>query len=360
MIITCPNCQTKYQVTYEAIGSAGRKVQCASCQKSWQQAAMPDVTTPRKPDLKIVDPLDAESDRLFDRIEEEALDQAIAEEEEAFSGEKPRSIDPVVPAKAKKRESAAELQERQKALSRRQRAMVSRLPMARLRLGARIGGGVVLAAILLVGYFGRVQVVERSPDMAGLYAAIGLGVNVQGLELEGLQSSRSVADGRDVLVVSAQIVGVMAEPVPVPPVLVSLLDATGHTVYEWSVAPRIRDLMAGERATFDTRLPLPPAEASRVRLSFGGTRAAPSGAEGVVTGGTGEVTPLPVAGMHAEPDHAPVAEHGEEAHAPVAAHDDDEHADAAAPVDAHAEAEHGDDSHEAQTPVEAHPPAVHH
>ncbi len=37
MIITCPNCQTKYQVTYEAIGSVGRKVQCAHCQQAWQQ-----------------------------------------------------------------------------------------------------------------------------------------------------------------------------------------------------------------------------------------------------------------------------------------------------------------------------------
>jgi len=37
MIITCPHCQTKYQVAYEAIGSAGRKVQCAQCRQAWQQ-----------------------------------------------------------------------------------------------------------------------------------------------------------------------------------------------------------------------------------------------------------------------------------------------------------------------------------
>ena len=39
MIITCPHCQTKYQVTYEAIGSVGRKVQCAHCHKAWTQEA---------------------------------------------------------------------------------------------------------------------------------------------------------------------------------------------------------------------------------------------------------------------------------------------------------------------------------
>ena len=37
MIITCPHCQTRYQVTYEAIGSTGRKVQCAHCQQAWSQ-----------------------------------------------------------------------------------------------------------------------------------------------------------------------------------------------------------------------------------------------------------------------------------------------------------------------------------
>lgn len=334
MIITCPNCQTKYQVTYEAIGSAGRKVQCANCQKSWQQAAMPDVTPAKKPDLRVVTPEDVESDRLFDTIEEEALDKAIAEEEQAVTGEQPKPVDPVVPPKPKKRESAAELQERQKALSRRQRAMVSRLPMARLRLGARIVGGVTLAAIFVIGYFGRVQIVEQSPDMAGLYAAIGLGVNVQGLELENLQSSRSMAEGRDVLVVSAQIVGVEAKPVSVPPVLVSLLDASGHPVYEWTVTPRVQDLMAGERATFDTRLPLPPAEASRVRLSFAGARAAGSD---------------PAAShSSAQP---PVVEAGHGVTASPDAHEP------APPAEAHSPEPPAEDNH---SPVEAHAPAVHH
>lgn len=337
MIITCPNCQTQYQVTYEAIGSAGRKVQCANCQKSWKQAAMPDVT-PRKPELRIVDPVDAESDRLFDAIEEEALDRALAEEEQASSPEGAGSSDPVLPAKGSKRQSAAELQERQKAFSRRQRAMVSRLPMARLRLGARIVSGTLLALIVLGGYFGRVQIVERVPDMAGVYASIGLGVNVQGLEIENLQSSRSIADGRPVLVVSAQIVGVMPRPVSVPPVLVSLLDDTGHAVYEWSVTPRVRDLMAGERATFDTRLPLPPSDASRVRLSFGGARSGANGSEDADA-------------------VARAADQGTETHQPVMAEGHEAEHHAAAP---HGASSHDAQEHAVETPVEAHAPAVHH
>ena len=71
MIITCPHCQTKYQVTYEAIGSAGRKVQCAHCQQAWQQR-----------------PLDKNDDtpahkQAFEAMAEDGLDEALTAEEQA-------------------------------------------------------------------------------------------------------------------------------------------------------------------------------------------------------------------------------------------------------------------------------------
>lgn len=170
--------------------------------------------------------------------------------------------------------NAAELKQRQADFSRRQNALSSRLPLARLRRGARLASVLLLSAVLCTGYFGRVQLVERYPELAGIYASIGLGVNVVGLEFTKLQTLRSLSQGKDVLTVSAQIVGVSRKPVPVPPVVVSLLDESGRAIYEWSVNPRVPDLMIGETATFDTRLTLPPADAQRVRLSFanlGGT-----------------------------------------------------------------------------------------
>lgn len=273
MIITCPNCQTKYQVAFEAIGSAGRKVQCASCNQSWQQ--VPEAA-PRT-DLRMVPDAGPEVDTMFQSLDEAALDAAIEAEDEQKA--LPRPIDPVEPMR--KPENPAELRARQKAFSRRQTAMVSSLPLARMRRTARVIATCMLVAVLATAYLGRAQIVERFPDLAGIYEAVGLGVNVVGLELSSLHSMRSLSDGKEVLVVSAQIVGLMQHPVAVPPVLVSLLDDHGVAIYEWSVAPRIRDLMAGERATFDTRLPLPPAEARSVRLSFAGNGPANTGDAGV-------------------------------------------------------------------------------
>jgi predicted Zn finger-like uncharacterized protein len=268
MIITCPHCQTKYQVTYEAIGSAGRKVQCAHCHQAWNQdpkTAGPERSPPKDP----------ESDQLFEQMAEDALDEAMAAEESAAVSEvrKPAPKAKAAPASAPAPApgaDAAELQKRQQAFDRRRHAMISSLPLARLRRGARLAGTVILLGMVAGAYFWRVPIVERYPDLAGLYEQVGLGVNIVGLDFSNLETLKSLSGGNEVLSVSAQIVGQSSRPVAVPPVVISLLDEAGHAVYEWSVSPRVQDLMVGERATFDTRLSLPPSEAVRVRLSFAG------------------------------------------------------------------------------------------
>lgn len=301
MIITCPHCQTKYQVTFEAIGSAGRKVQCAHCHRAWnQEPSAPDDALPPPPAA------DAESDRLFDAMAEDALDEAMAAEESAAALAKSRpEAAPVRPAAGA---DAVEMQKRQVAFKRRQNAMNSSLPMARVRRAARVAGVVLLAGIMAGAYFGRMTIVERYPDLAGLYEAVGLGVNVVGLDFSNVETLKALSGGNDVLTVSAQIVGRSPTPVPVPPVVVSLLDAAGHAVYEWSVTPGVRDLMLGERATFDTRLSLPPSEAVRVRLSFAGIGASGErGPAGNVSTADGQPAPTPQTDHAAEPAHAPAA-----------------------------------------------------
>ena len=255
MIITCPHCQTRYQVALEAIGARGRKVQCAHCQKAWSQKPVdPDATDDADPQVR--------------NVAEDALDDALISEERRVAAERLAVAEKTSAADAKL--DPALIRNRQRAFSRRQHAMESRLPLARLRRGARVLGTVVLVGLIAGGYFGRVQVVEQFPAMAGAYAAIGLPVNVIGLEFDKLTTLRTLRDGKEILIVSADIVGVQKAPVVVPAVVVTLIDDEGNGLYQWSVTPEARDLMAGERTSFETQLLLPPSTAARVRLSFTG------------------------------------------------------------------------------------------
>ena len=284
MIITCPHCQTRYQVAFDAIGSAGRKVQCAHCNRAWQQ----DRAEPEAPEPE---------DKLFDVMAEEGLDQALAEEAKRAAAEAaakpavatepvepgPRGTGKVDPALAKKR---------QRAFNRRQNTMFANLPLGRVRRAARYVGAFGLAGIIGIAYFGRTMIVDQFPSMAGVYASVGLGVNVVGLDFAKVNTLQTLRNGKEVLVVSAEIVGLNRSPAVVPPVIVTLLDTHGEGIYEWSVTPSVRDLMAGEHVVVETQLTLPPGEASRVRLSFTG---------GASSGASGEGQAPSAAAAHAAP-----------------------------------------------------------
>ena len=314
MIITCPHCQTKYQVTYEAIGSVGRKVQCAHCQQAWQQRPL-DKEVPATPAQRQASEAIAE-DGLDDAMETEAR-SAVSETAKRLVQEKRAEEMLHKAAAVVHKAEAAVLRKRQKDFSKRQNAIVADLPLARLRRTMRIIGGLALVAIVATAYFGRHGVVERFPAMAGIYEAVGLGVNVVGLEFSNVTTVQTSRDGKEVLSVSAQIVGLMPDPVRVPAVVVTLLDSHGQGVYAWSVTPAVRDLMAGERSTFDTQLTMPPGEAASVRLSFAGGSSMPIIPEGVDIAVPSEGHGAPTG--HAEPgEPAAPAETNEHA-APAAA-----------------------------------------
>jgi len=273
MIITCPHCSTRYQVAYEAIGAAGRKVQCAACHRDWQEK-------PSAPE-----PEDETADRIFDSFAEDGLDEAMMAEERALSArietrlaveraKAEAAAAPPPPAAPAAPEDPTAAKRRQRAFSKRRRLLNRDLPMARMRRVARIGVLVALVGLVAGLYLGRGPVVRQFPQLAGLYAALGVPVNVVGLDFAGLETRRLLREGREVLDVGAEVVGLEPRAVSVPPVVVALTDAKGAIIYQWSVTAPTKTLVAGERVRVETQLPAPPPEAVGVRLSFAGADAA--------------------------------------------------------------------------------------
>ena len=103
-------------------------------------------------------------------------------------------------------------------------------------------------------------------------------MNVVGLEFEDSKTLTSYRGGKPVMLITSRIRSVASQTVPVPPVLISLLDAAGATVYEWTVTPQAKEMNPGEVFEFSTEVSAPPQGAVTVRLTFTTLRAGAAGA----------------------------------------------------------------------------------
>lgn len=194
MLIACPSCASEYQIPTERVGLDGRSVRCAACRETWfitadeVSAAVEAEMTEAM--MAAVGPGAAkgrgEAQAALDAWES-ALAQAEPPASAAPAGESSGvgapSDDPAPPA-------------------RRPRKAAPR--PARRRLPVAVGIG--LAACLALALLGRGAVVRWVPQSAGLYARIGLPVNLRGLELRDVVAFQTSGEGGQ-LVVEGNLVG---------------------------------------------------------------------------------------------------------------------------------------------------------
>lgn len=273
MIITCPNCRTRYRVASDALSAAGRQVQCATCAETWM--ATPSFPEPEDR-FEDPDPDDdelgfrADDDTLFSEADETVLDAAFADEERQ-GGEAQRAEPPEGAPALRPRDrgiDGALVRERMDELAKRRNAVIRKLPMARFRRAARVMLALTMVAIIGAGVWFRTDIVRNYPEMNALYRLAGLGTNVIGLDIRDLNTLRTTRDGNPVIVVNAKVSNATARLAHVPNVLVSLLGGDGQVIYEWSVTPSVRNILPGDVLSIDTQLTSPPAGVETVRLSF--------------------------------------------------------------------------------------------
>ena len=97
----------------------------------------------------------------------------------------------------------------------RQAALRRSLPLAKAKRLIRVVALCALFALIAGGIVFRTQVVRAFPDLAGAYQALGLGVNVVGLEFRDVRTLVSLRDGAPVLRVDGEIQNVTARQVVV-------------------------------------------------------------------------------------------------------------------------------------------------
>jgi predicted Zn finger-like uncharacterized protein len=340
VVIACPHCATRYQVPYATIGAKGRTVACAHCGKSWEAHAEPpyqkgfDELAEEALDEKLreeerrhlarreasarreaaaqaararawADAVEAANVRAADKAAGDATAKAVAIAAKAkaiaAAGSEPQTAETAAePAydgaatadagvAARTEPTAAPLdpaadKRQQLEFWQRQLSLHSRLPIARVRRFARLAALGALLAVVGGGLAGRTAIVQQFPQLAGVYAALGLGVNVIGLEFGDVATLESLQQGVEVLKVSGRIVSAAGHEVALPQVIVTLLGDQGEALYEWSVTPKASELEPGESLPFETQLSAPPPDARRVRLTFANGRLASRPAESTKQG----------------------------------------------------------------------------
>jgi len=195
MLITCPNCSTRYTVADKAVPAQGRKVRCASCGHVWYQRP----------------------------VVEDDMERTLLASDVAEANRRPPS-----PQRAEKP------------------------PRSR---GVMIGWAafaVLLAAVLAGAYFGRGHIVALWPPAALFYETVGLPVDPPGtgLQLQNVRSEQRADNGATLLVVEGQIINVSDAVRTVPKVRAVSLGFDRKPVQTWTIETSSDHLQPGEIATF--------------------------------------------------------------------------------------------------------------
>lgn len=223
MILTCPNCASRFVVDDAHLGEGGRMVRCSHCKTAWR--AEPQNTQPE-----------------FARGDVKELTQPA------------RPAD--LPGEA---------------LPKQYRARVQAQAEARQAAAAGVVWGVMaaaLAGLLVLAVVFRTEVARVWPNTASVYAAMGLPVNVVGLVIEKQTSVRMDADGRPAVRVTGSVRNVTDAAVRPPPLRVDLVDKADTALVSRTLDLGGTELAPGRARPFAVTFHDPPASADGSHSTF--------------------------------------------------------------------------------------------
>jgi predicted Zn finger-like uncharacterized protein len=304
MLIICPHCATSYQVEPSAVGPTGRSVRCVRCRTVWFAAnttALAEIAAAHRAEVAQFAGAELASDApaepepapiLADAehhgegaaaatttalaaAEIEVVDDAppIAAADPTGDGfpdaAPPASERPVVTLEGTTTaadaeagggdiETVAARRVRKAAKTRRQTLRLPGLPLI-----------ILMLAVLDLGLIGwRTDIVRLAPQMAPLYAAIGLPVNVRGLVFTDVTVETRSQEGMPVLTIQGNIVSTASRAVEVPRLRFAARNVSGAEIYRWTALPERAVLAPGEMLAFQSRLASPPLETHDVLVRF--------------------------------------------------------------------------------------------
>jgi len=181
MILTCPNCASRFLLSAQALAPEGRRVKCSSCAEEWFQEPDPD--------------------ELLDNIEHEI--------EEIPESVKPIAEGSSVPALAEEGTQDNE--------------------MRRGNLAGYMGALAVFLIVLCGLTASKDSLLDRWPPSAAFYEMIGMSVSApgEGLVFDKVKASISA---RNTITVEGMIINLTDKVLALPSIEVSIRDEAGETI----------------------------------------------------------------------------------------------------------------------------------
>lgn len=319
MLLVCPSCATSYMIDASALGPEGRKVRCARCKATWfaspadragdlnvfvddviaeaqaeidgppeaasvagepppsrysaaettgfdSEPHRPDEMPQPVPEWGAAEP-GAEPAVEWSELTAEPAPEAAGATEPPVIGDAPPLVPPIDHAEFADAAAHDHTPEDIETFAARRKRLQAKRKKAR---GASRWTALVLFLfafdVALIG--ARNEVVRYVPQTASLFAAIGLPVNLRGLNFENVRISRETQDGMDILLIEGRIVSTTDRAVEVPRLRFAARNAAGQEIYSWTAKPQRGSLGAGESMDFHSRLAAPPADANDVMVRF--------------------------------------------------------------------------------------------
>lgn len=286
--ITCPSCSTSYELPHNSIGAEGRKVKCATCGSKWLAKAesiktvdplLDSISTgitddSKQENIARAEPETAKPKNLATTNTDSPIDADFEEEHPAMRDDpggdvslqlpaltqempRPKPVNPLMRNKpAPQRKAGYDRAERRE----RQQKKLSQI----LRPTAFVATILILAGLM----YAREPIVRLVPDLASLYAKVGLDVNLRGFAFRDIRSERVVESSGPVLIVTGEIQNIKGTIAQAPKLRFGLKTNTNEEIYAWNHELAVPTIVPGGIARFQSRLPAPPPLGRNLSVRF--------------------------------------------------------------------------------------------
>jgi predicted Zn finger-like uncharacterized protein len=284
MILSCPECRTRYVVPDSAVGPTGRQVRCASCKHSWfQEPALLDLVARVEAAPPVAAPPTAECEAPRPEPEPEPAPVAKADPVApplpplpplpfAATAAPPKPAPPVEPPPIES--FVAPQPERTTDAPSGIDAFAPAPPFRPRRNPARLwtiaAGG---AAVALLAGVGALQFLGTPTWFARLGLPVGAADIPLQLEMPRKPNRRTTPSGNELFELSGRVVNPTDAAQRVPDILVELSDPQGRVIYGWTITPAKRTLAPKESLNFDSAQIDVPKGAKSINFLFSGETA---------------------------------------------------------------------------------------